>query len=131
MKKWPYLAIFSLIIVCFALAFKTRASYRSGLQQRMINYNYQANDALEDVFGKSNISVAEFHSPSDLVQQADIIVACHFSGNRQATDEALYSSVFVTDVYKGSSELKDKGLTIVETVNVIENYNITPHFFPL
>ena len=125
MKRRLYLIPLFLIIVCFGISIKTRASYKSGLQERILNYDYKANDKLEDVFNKSNINISEFHSSSDLIEQSDLIVKCHFSGNRQVTDEAFYTSVFVKDVYKGNKELKGKTLTVIETVYIIENYNIT------
>jgi hypothetical protein len=131
MKRWLYLIPLFLIIVCFGISIKTRASYQSGLQERILNYDYQANDKLEDVFNKSNINISAFHSSADLIQQADLIVKCRFSGNRQVTDEAFYTSIFVTDVYKGDKERKGKTLTVIETVYIIENYHITPNLFSI
>lgn len=102
----------------------TRISYRNDMQKRILSYNYQSNDELENVFTSK-----KFHSSDDLIQQADLIVKCRFSGSRQVTDEAFYTPVIVADVYKGDKGLKGKTLTVVETVVIIENYDITPNFF--
>jgi hypothetical protein len=126
MKKGYYIIPAVLVIFCLLTAMTTRVSYRNDLMKRIQNYNYQSNDELQNVFDSK-----KFHSPDDLIQQADAIIKCQFSGNRQITDEAFYTPVLVSDVYKGNSELKGKTLTIVETINVIENYKITPNYFLL
>lgn len=84
MKKGYYIIPAVLVIFCLLTAMTTRVSYRNDLMKRIQNYNYQSNDELQNVFDSK-----KFHSPDDLIQQADAIIKCQFSGNRQITDEAF------------------------------------------
>lgn len=123
MKKWYWITL-SFILICFLTGFITRLSYRDDIQERILTYNYQSNDELDNVFNSQNIQ-----SSDDIIKQADLIVKCHFSGTRQITDEAFYTPVKVTEVYKGNQELNGRILTVVEAVDIIENYDIKPNFF--
>lgn len=121
MKKRYLIISLALIAVCFSAAIITRASYRNDLLERIQNYSYFSNDKLQNVSDKEKI-----HSPDDLIRQSDVIVKCRFSGNRRITDEAFYTPVSISDIYKGNTGLKGKTITIVETVETVENEKITP-----
>ncbi|WP_101696779.1 hypothetical protein [Clostridium minihomine] len=121
MKRQHYLVPTLLILICFLTAFTVRMSYRNDLQSRMLNFNYQSNDKLENVLNKSTS-----HTAAERMQQADLIVKCSVTGTRQVTNEAFYTPVQITEVYKGDKERNKKTITVIEAADIMENDSTNP-----
>ena len=115
-KKWYLLPLFC-VIACFIFAAIVRVSYPKNLLNRAQTYTYNANaeDTTSFLEGKG------FRTGADLVSGSDIIVQGKWSGERKATNDALYTPVNVEKVNKGSASLVGKTILVVQQMNVIEN----------
>ncbi|WOC33375.1 MULTISPECIES: hypothetical protein [Caproicibacterium] len=113
-KKW-YLIPAALLLVCVVLAFAVRTTYTDTTAQSG-QFAYSCSTSLQPVLDSLKVQKVS-DIPENLVQNADAIVRAKFDGDRTFSTNAFFSTVKVTQVYKGSQSLKGTDLRIVEAVD--------------
>lgn len=109
MKFKLYLIPLAALILCVALAGIVRGSY-TNIGEKIYGFDITSVGNLE-AFKK-----AEIQSSQDLIEKSDLIVRVKFNGERLVTDNAFYSTVHISDVYKGDSKMKGKDIIITESM---------------
>lgn len=118
-------AVVIILIACVAAGLATRASYTDfsadsealmALPYHYIPFSAQNADTFSKGFGPGYVD------PDALYDDADVVVACEFGGERTYSYEAFLSQVNVTHVYKGDESLLGSTIPVYEPLKIEKDH---------